>query len=105
MKVFTNLLISLVIAGWLVALSIFSIQNIAEISLKFLIFESIRLPIGVLLSACLGTGIILGAIAPMLFAKPKSKNSKRQRLPEEDLEYLGREDPIESWEETNSKTW
>jgi lipopolysaccharide assembly protein A len=104
-KILTNLIVSLVVSAWIGIVSVFSIQNVTEISLKFLTFESIKLPVGVLLSFCLGFGTILGSIAPLLWQKPKSKNSKGKRYQEEDLEYLGKEDPLEDWSRTGSKNW
>jgi uncharacterized integral membrane protein len=76
MKILSNVIISVIIAGWMITLSVFSIQNITEVSLKVLIFESIKLPVGVLLSFCVGGGLILGAIAPILFLKPQSRQRR-----------------------------
>jgi uncharacterized integral membrane protein len=72
MKTLTNLLTSLIIAGWIGAIAIFSIQNITEVSLKFLYFESIRVPIGVLLAFSVGLGTILGVLLPFILPMPKS---------------------------------
>lgn len=62
MKLITNFLASVMVAGWIATIAVFSIQNITAVSLKFLTFESIKLPIGVLLSLCVGVGIIVGSI-------------------------------------------
>ena len=71
MKVLTNLLSSLMIAAWVGAIAIFSIQNIQPVSLKFITFESIKLPLGVLLSLCVGAGMISGSLLPLLFSRRK----------------------------------
>ncbi|MBF2019946.1 MAG: LapA family protein [Hydrococcus sp. C42_A2020_068] len=84
MKTFTSLLTSIVMAAWVGAIAVFSIQNIEAVSLKFLTFASIQIPVGVLLSFCLGAGMILGAIVPLLLPQPK--RNKRGRLAEDDLE-------------------
>jgi putative membrane protein len=63
MKFLANLLAALLIAHWIGTIAIFSIQNITEVSLKFLTFESISLPVGVLLSFCVGIGLVIGVIA------------------------------------------
>ncbi|HAC63744.1 MAG TPA: DUF1049 domain-containing protein [Cyanothece sp. UBA12306] len=77
MKTITNLITSLIIAFWLGAIAIFSIQNITEISLKFLVWQSIKLPVGVLLAFSIGGGLILGVLLiPLLTG---SKSSKRKR--------------------------
>jgi uncharacterized integral membrane protein len=74
MKIFTNFLSSLIMAGWVSAIAIFSIQNIQEVSLKFLNFESIKLPIGVLLAFCLGIGFILGSFLPLMWQSSRQIN-------------------------------
>jgi lipopolysaccharide assembly protein A len=73
MKSFTSLLSSLILAILLVASAIFSIQNIQDVSLKFLTFESITIPVGVLLALCSAIGIILGALIPILFSRRKTR--------------------------------
>jgi uncharacterized integral membrane protein len=79
---------------------VFSIQNITPISLNFLFFKSIEIPVGVLLSFMLGLGIILGAILPLLLPqknlkdspqKPRSKFKRQREIEEEN-------DPIFDWE-------
>ena len=82
MKIFTNLLTSLIIAFWLGAIAIFSIQNIEPISLKLFFFESIELPVGILLAFSVGVGILLGGLAPLLWQKPKPKRKKYRRVSE-----------------------
>jgi lipopolysaccharide assembly protein A len=77
MKTFTNFLISTIAAVAIAIVAIFSIQNIEAVSLRLIAFESIRLPVGVLLSFCFGGGMILGAIAPLLLPQPKRSNRRR----------------------------
>ncbi|MGK7883698.1 MAG: lipopolysaccharide assembly protein LapA domain-containing protein [Crocosphaera sp.] len=74
LKGLTNVIVAVIIAFWIGAIAIFSIQNVTAVSLKFLFWESIQLPIGVLLSFCLGGGLIIGGFFPFLF-----KPSKRRR--------------------------
>ena len=69
MKAIAKILSSLILAAWISAIAIFSIQNIQDVSLKFIIFESIKFPIGVLLAFCAGAGIILGSLLPLLWQK------------------------------------
>ncbi|MEN9517651.1 MAG: hypothetical protein RLZZ381_239 [Cyanobacteriota bacterium] len=73
MKSFTSLLSSLILAILVLAIAIFSIQNIQAVSLKFLTFESITIPVGVLLAFCSALGIILGALIPILFSRPRTR--------------------------------
>jgi len=74
MKSFTSLLSSLIVAILLVAIAIFSIQNIQDVSLKFLTFESINIPVGILLALASAVGIVLGALLPILFARKKVRS-------------------------------
>ncbi|HEY9767385.1 MAG TPA: LapA family protein [Coleofasciculaceae cyanobacterium] len=75
MKSFTSLLSSLILATLVVAIAIFSIQNIQDVSVKFLTFESITIPVGVLLAFCSGIGIILGWFIPLLFSRKRTRRS------------------------------
>lgn len=76
MKAFVSLLNSLLLAVWVIAIAIFSIQNIQAVSLQFLMFESISVPIGVLLAFFGGIGMILGWFLPLLLArKRKMRNN------------------------------
>jgi hypothetical protein len=50
-----------------------------------LTFESIQFPVGVLLSFCLGTGMVVGASAPWLWPRPK-RTKRRRYLEDDDLE-------------------
>ncbi|MGJ3247998.1 MAG: DUF1049 domain-containing protein [Elainellaceae cyanobacterium] len=71
MKTIGTVLISLIVAGWVVAIAIFSIQNVfitgengtnQLVSLSFLNASSIEMPLGVALALCLALGIIGTAI-------------------------------------------
>lgn len=73
MNSFTNLLSSLILATLVVAIAIFSIQNIQDVSVKFLTAESITVPVGVLLAFCSGVGMILGGLIPILFSTSKRR--------------------------------
>lgn len=66
MKNFANLIAATLIMGWIVSVSVFSIQNIQPVSIRFLFWQSITMPIGVLLAFCVGFGLIFGAILPIL---------------------------------------
>ena len=75
MKSFTSLLSSLILAISFVAIAIFSIQNIQDASIKFITFESITVPVGVLLAFCYALGMVLGALIPILFTRRKTRRS------------------------------
>lgn len=67
MKALINLLISLVLASWVIGIAVLSVQNATPISLTFLGFQSIQLPVGVVLAFSAGAGLVGGAIALPLF--------------------------------------
>lgn len=73
MKTVVKLLVALSIALWVGAIAIFSIQNIQPVSLKFIIFESINLPVGVLLAFCAGAGMIIGSLLSLLGQKKRRR--------------------------------
>lgn len=69
MKFIANLISSLIMAGSIGAIAIFSIQNIQPVALQFFSLRSIELPVGVLLAFCLGAGMILGSFIPAIFSR------------------------------------
>lgn len=71
MKFMANLISSLIMAGWIGAIAIFSIQNIQPVSLKLFSLQSIQLPVGVMLAFCVGIGIILGSLIVNSFSFSK----------------------------------
>ena len=69
MRIFANFINSLIVAAWISAIAVFSIQNIEAVSLKFLFWESIQFPIGVLLAFCAGVGFMMGSFIPLLWQR------------------------------------
>jgi len=84
MKTLANLLTSLILAAWIGAIAILAIQNFTPVSLKFLAFESIQLPVGIVLAFSVGIGVIGGAIAPVLW---QLAGGQRQQYQYEDEDY------------------
>lgn len=99
-----QIIISLIIGFWLILIAVFSIQNIALVSLNFFWLESIKMPVGVLLSFILGSGFILGAILPAFFSSNKSskkkpkynQNNQNNKLFNRDFEE--EKDPLFDWD-------
>ncbi|MFH7024650.1 MAG: DUF1049 domain-containing protein [Heteroscytonema crispum UTEX LB 1556] len=58
MKTIVNLVTSLVLAVWVIAIAILSVQNYTPVSLRFLTFQSIQIPFGIILAFCAGLGMI-----------------------------------------------
>ena len=69
MRIFASFISSLILAVWVSAIAIFSIQNIQLVSVKFFIWQSIQIPVGVLLAICAGIGIILGSLLPLFWQR------------------------------------
>jgi uncharacterized integral membrane protein len=61
MKVLAFLMIGLAVAG----AALFSVQNAAAVSIQFLSWRSIQLPLGFILSLSFAVGLILAVILPL----------------------------------------
>ena len=88
MKIIANLLTSLVLASWVMAIAILSVQNAAPVSLKFLTFESSQLPVGLVLAFSAGVGIIgMALIQPLwsLVGSGQGNSESENDLDEEDF--------------------
>lgn len=75
MRTIANLLTSLIVAVWIGVIAIVAIQNFTPVSLRFLAFESIQLPLGIVLAFGVGVGLIGGAIAPVLWQLASSQQT------------------------------
>ncbi|HBW91233.1 MAG TPA: DUF1049 domain-containing protein, partial [Cyanobacteria bacterium UBA11149] len=62
-----NLVSGIIVSGWICAIAILSVQNYTAVSVRFLRFESIGIPVGIVLAFAVGVGLIVGAIAPWLW--------------------------------------
>ncbi len=85
LKILTNLIIAALLAFWVGAIAIFSIQNITAVSLKFLLWQTIKLPVGVLLAFAVGGGLMIGSLLPLLWKPSKRPRKRRLRTQPEDL--------------------
>jgi uncharacterized integral membrane protein len=87
MNTIASFFASFLVAGWIVTVAVFSIQNVRPVSLKFLQFESIELPVGVLLAFCLGAGFLLGSLLPLFLKKSRKpargRFTPRDKVPDE----------------------
>lgn len=68
MRTIANLVISLFVAIWVIAIAIISLKNVTPISLKFITFQSIQLPFFLVLAFSVGAGIILMAFIQPLWS-------------------------------------
>lgn len=71
------MLISLILALWVSAIAVISVQNATPISLKFIGFRSIEMPVGIILAFTVGVGLIISAILlPPLLSIVVMKNNQ-----------------------------
>lgn len=85
MKAIANVLTSIVLAAWIAAIAIISIQNITPISLKFLNLQTIQIPMGIILAFSVGIGAIAAAIAPALWRLTGGQRTRYDYEEEEDF--------------------
>ncbi|WP_198016744.1 DUF1049 domain-containing protein [Rubidibacter lacunae] len=76
---------ALIFASWLAGIAVLSIQNIRPLALRFLTWQSVEIPFGVMLSFSVGVGCAVGAIAPSPIAARRPQASEP--------------DPLEDWED------
>ncbi|WP_414530863.1 DUF1049 domain-containing protein [Nodularia chucula] len=86
LKTFIPILISLILALWVVAIAIISVQNATPVSLKFLTFESVQIPVGLFLAFSAGVGLIGTAIIQPLWGIAGSRQN--QPTFDEDAEFF-----------------
>ncbi|MEM7716418.1 MAG: lipopolysaccharide assembly protein LapA domain-containing protein [Cyanobacteria bacterium P01_A01_bin.68] len=75
MKTITQLLVSLVIAFWVIFVALLSVQNAQLVYLKLFTFQSINMPVGLLLTFSFATGLILMSILPSIWNAIGSGNN------------------------------
>ncbi|MGE5655268.1 MAG: DUF1049 domain-containing protein [Actinomycetota bacterium] len=66
MKNLLPLFTALTVAFWIGATAILSVQNATPVALKFLVFQSVELPVGVVLALGASAGAIGAAALPAL---------------------------------------
>jgi uncharacterized integral membrane protein len=79
MKTFNSLFVSLIVAVWIMAIAIVSVQNAQPISLKFLSFQSIQIPFGLVMAFSAGVGVIGMALLQPLWGISGSNESNSSR--------------------------
>jgi uncharacterized integral membrane protein len=90
MKTVANLLTSLLIAFWVIVIAIISVQNAEPVSLRFLTYQSIQIPFGLILAFSTGVGVISVALLQPLW---NLSGSQRNNLTsDDDPEFFTDED-------------
>jgi uncharacterized integral membrane protein len=54
------------VAGWVFAIALLSVQNFTPVSLHLFTYQSVEIPIGIVLALAVGVGILGTAIAQIL---------------------------------------
>ncbi|MBP0013364.1 MAG: DUF1049 domain-containing protein [Roseofilum sp. SBFL] len=57
-----HLSLTLLLSVWISAIAILSVQNATPVSLKFLLFESVQIPVGILLAFSASLGLLAGLL-------------------------------------------
>lgn len=91
MKTAVNLLLSTIVALWIMAIAIVSVQNATPVSLRFITFESIQIPVGLVLAFSVGFGMIGTNVLQPLWSISNSRESNSRRY-EDDPEFFVDED-------------
>ncbi|MGA9377195.1 MAG: lipopolysaccharide assembly protein LapA domain-containing protein [Phormidium sp.] len=107
MKSLTTLIISAILAVWIMTIAILSVQNATPVTLKFLAYESIRLPVGVVLAFSAAAGAIVGAIVALPLLNSSSSTSEDFPSDEEERENRQQQTTVgaNDWMESGSKDW
>jgi len=84
LKILANFLILLIIAVWVVVIALISVQNASPVSLKFLVFQSIQIPFGLMLAFAVAVGLLSVAILQPLWGREEEFES----MVEEDTEFF-----------------
>ncbi len=86
MKTVANLISSIIIALWVVAIAILSVQNYTPVSLKFFTFRSIQIPFGILLAFGAGIGMVGMTVIQPLWSIGSSRQGNN--ILEDDAEFF-----------------
>ena len=78
MKTIPLLAISFLVAILASAIGIISVQNAAPVSLNFMFFKSIQVPVGLVLAMSISAGLIVAALLQPLWNISDSQNSRRK---------------------------
>ncbi|OUL23445.1 DUF1049 domain-containing protein [Nostoc sp. RF31YmG] len=86
MKSIANLLISIVVAVWVMAIALLSVQNATLVRLKFLSLQSIQIPVGLVLAFCVCIGLVGIAVLQPLWGIADSRKGNSRF--DEDAEFF-----------------
>ncbi|MCU0552784.1 MAG: DUF1049 domain-containing protein [Leptolyngbya sp. Prado105] len=76
MKSFATLITACIVAVWIGAIALIAIQNATPVTLRFLTFQMIEIPFGLVIAFSIMIGIIGSAIAQPLLGFSSSQNDE-----------------------------
>lgn len=74
MKTLAVFLTTCIVAFWIGAIAILSVQNFTPVSFQFFTFQSIQIPIGIVLAFAVGLGAVGTAMLQLLLGASGSSN-------------------------------
>jgi len=74
-----RLIAALMLAGWVGAIAILSVQNATLVSLRFLGLQSVQIPIGVVLAFSVALGMVGAALVPLIWSVIGSRATAPQQ--------------------------
>jgi uncharacterized integral membrane protein len=91
MKTIIDLCTSLILAVWLVTIAIISVQNATPVTLSFLFWHSIQIPMGLVMAFSAAIGLLLVALLQALWLLNQSGKSN-SRLDDDPEFFVDDED-------------
>lgn len=76
MRNFATLITACILAVWIGAIALIAVQNAAPVSLRFLVFQTIEFPFGIILAFSVMLGILGTAIVQPLFGGSTSQRDE-----------------------------
>ncbi len=76
MRYFATLIASLIVTVWIGAIALISVQNATPLSLRFLSFQLVEMPFGLILAFSAGAGVIGTAIVQPLGARTQREDEE-----------------------------
>ena len=73
-KILANFFILVIIAVWVVAIALISVQNATPVSLQFLVFQSLQITFGLMLAFSVGVGLLGTAVLLPLWGLGESQS-------------------------------
>ena len=83
----SQLAIAMVLAVGLIALALLTIQNVTPVSLSFLTFQSIQMPVGLLLVFSVAGGLVAGSLFSSIPGGKRRSSIPSQRELEKEFDF------------------